>query len=78
MQLMTKKNAEEMGWEKARKVAISAIRLKYTLLADEEINEVIPALQEQYQAAIDAERPWELDTASLMRRVDDGVLEELQ
>lgn len=68
---MNKKTRAEMNWSKVRKAAASAIRLKHSLLADEELNEVLPKLELDFQKALVSGKTYELDTASLMRSLDE-------
>jgi hypothetical protein len=65
-----KKTPTELKWAKIRKAATSAIRLKYSLMADEEINEVLARLELEYTKAVNNNKPYELDTATLMRDLD--------
>ena len=67
---MNKKTRSEMNWSKVRKAAVSAIRLKHSLLADEELNDVLPQLEMDYQKALLSGVAYELDTASLMAGLD--------
>ena len=71
MNIITQKNDDEQGWSKIRKAATTAIRLKYALMADDELNEVLPHLQEQYQKALESRKPYELDMGWLMEKLDD-------
>jgi len=65
-----KKTPTEFQWHKIRKAATSAIRLKHSLKADEEINEVLARLELEYTTAVNNNKPYELDTATLMRDLD--------
>jgi len=65
-----KKTPTELQWAKIRKAATSAIRLKYSLMADEELNEVLPRLELEYITAMNQGQPYELDTTTLMRELD--------
>ena len=60
-----KKDRFEMAEKEAIKVARSAIRLKYSVLADREINERLPEIQATVRRAIDEGRDYALDVAAL-------------
>lgn len=45
---MRKQSLIERGWAKRKKAMIAAIRLKHTLAADDEINEVLPVQHKLY------------------------------
>lgn len=57
----------EQEWANIKKSVRAAIRLKYQLAADEEINRVLPEVQDLYAKALLERRPFELDTDTLLR-----------
>jgi uncharacterized protein YprB with RNaseH-like and TPR domain len=54
---MVKKTHEQMTLAQMRKALMTAIRLKHTMAADEEINELVPELEEQYNRALASGKP---------------------
>lgn len=64
---MAQRTESQQMWFKARKAAVAAIRLKHTLRAEDEINDVIPALQKRFELAQKGGPEFELETADLMR-----------
>jgi hypothetical protein len=71
MSTVRRKLPSEQTWANVLKAARAAVRLKHSLRADEELNEVLPRLQEEYTRAINRGQPYELDTASLVRELDE-------
>lgn len=63
---MKRKDRVEMERAKIAKAVRNAVRLKHSLLADEEINERLPAVLEQFDRAIVAGKPFELNVASVL------------
>ena len=57
---MIRRNEVEMARATALKVYRQAIRLKYSLLADEEINDTLPAVEEAFNKAVAAGKPYRL------------------
>jgi len=57
----------EQHWANVKKAVRAAIRLKYQLLADEEINRVLPDVQAEFAKTLVEGRPFELDTDALLR-----------
>lgn len=47
------------------KVVRSAVRLHYSLLADQTINDVLPEILDQHALAVSQGKPFQLDMASL-------------
>jgi len=62
-----KRTESQQKWFKARKAAVAAIRLKHTMRAEDEINEVIPALQKQYESSLKGGPKFELEPGDLLR-----------
>lgn len=65
MNTIAHKDEWEMAEKEAIKVARTALNLKYRILADREMNEVIPELQATVRKAIAEGRAWEADIAGL-------------
>lgn len=63
---MRKKDETELRTAQALKVARSAIRLAFSLKADEAINEKLPALEAEIRAAVDAGEEYRLDIGSIL------------
>lgn len=57
---MYKKTEVEMARLRALKTFRAAIRLKYALMAEEEINETLPAVEEEFNRAVAEGRPFKL------------------
>ena len=49
---MTKKSPSEMRKAQIQKTAVTLIRLRYSLLADEEINNVLPDAMDDFDKAL--------------------------
>lgn len=62
---MRKKDKVEFEKTRMLKAVRTAIRLKYALLADEEINDLLPRFAEQFDRAVAAQEPFVLDIASV-------------
>ena len=65
MNTIAHKDEWEMAEKEAIKVARTAITLKHRLLADRELNEVLPELQATVRQAIAEGRAWEADIAGM-------------
>lgn len=55
------------------KAVRSTIRLKYSLMCDDELAEVLPGILTSYDKAIASGKPFELATLSLLSDLDDAV-----
>lgn len=62
---MGRKDDTEVAKAAARKAVRTAIRLKYSLLADAEVNRILPDVEAAMDAAIAAGKPYELDVRSV-------------
>lgn len=62
---MIRKDKVEMERARALKAYRTAIRLKYSLLADEEINEKLPAVEEAFNKAVAGGQPFQLQVGSV-------------
>ena len=62
---MRQKDKTEVQKTRALKSARTAIRLKHSLLADEEINEVLPEIEDAFDEAVALGKPYKLDVASV-------------
>lgn len=69
---MRKKDPVEMARERALKAYRHAIRLKYSLLADEEINATLPEVEAEFNKAVEEGRPYELEVGSAISEVFDA------
>jgi hypothetical protein len=58
---MRRKDHREMAIQEAKKVARSALRLKYSILAEREINEVLPAIEAAVNEAFAAGQAFQLN-----------------
>lgn len=59
---MKKRTDDEQARANALKVVRSAIRLKHSIAADEELNQVLPSFEKKFNAALlRGERPEPLD-----------------
>jgi len=63
---MIQKGEHEMQRTSLLKAARAAIRLKHSIAADEEINRVLPEVEKEINAALQAGTAYELDVASLL------------
>jgi hypothetical protein len=68
-----KKDETEMALLKAKMVLRRFVNLKHALAAREELNELEPALEERYFAAVNAAQPFSFDIKELADKVDVGV-----
>jgi len=59
----------EQDWANIKNAVRTAIRLKYRIMADEEINAVLPKVQDDYAKALLERRPFELDTEVLLKEL---------
>ena len=57
---MIQKDEVELKRAQVLKTARSAIRLKHSLAADAEINEVLPEIEDRFNRAVAAGKPFEL------------------
>lgn len=55
---MRPKTKREMTIQEAKKVARTALRLKYSILAEREINEALPAIEAEINKAFAEGRPF--------------------
>ena len=60
----------EMAEKAAIKIARSAVRLKYSVAAEAEINERLPEVQAAVRKAVAEGKPWELDVQAIF--LDNG------
>jgi hypothetical protein len=60
----------EMAEKAAVKIARSAVRLKYSVAAEAEINRRLPEVQAAVRLAVKEGRPWELDVQAIF--LDNG------
>ena len=60
----------EMAEKAAIKIARSAVRLKYSVAAESEINRRLPEVQAAVRLAVKEGRPWELDVQAIFE--DEG------
>lgn len=67
---MKRKDRVEFQKARALKAMRTAIRLKYALLADEEINRVLPELATAFDDAVTAGQPFELDIRSVFEEAE--------
>ena len=67
---MKQKDTTELAKSRALKAARTAIRLKFSLLADEEINRVLPEVESAIDKAIAAGKPYKLDVRSIFDTED--------
>jgi hypothetical protein len=67
------KTEQEQTWANILKAARTVIRLKHSLLADQELNAVLPQLEVEYMAALKAGKAYEFDVASVLDRIEDEV-----
>ncbi len=63
---MNKLSELDLQKKQLLKAVRSNIRLKYSLLADEELNEKLPEIERQIEVAIQAGEEFELDIASVL------------
>ena len=59
---MYQKSEAEMERWKIQKITRSLLRLKHSIMADEEINQILPARLEEFDKALQAGEIMELDT----------------
>ena len=62
---MRKRTKTEVERAKIAKAVRTAVRLKHSVAADEEINEVLPVVLKEFDQAIAAGKPFELDVRSV-------------
>jgi len=55
------------------KAVRSTIRLKHSLVADDELNEILPTILANYDKALQSGKPYELATLSLLSEIEDAV-----
>lgn len=67
--MQRKRTRNEQQWFKIRKAAVAAIRMKHSMRAEDEINDVIPELQQRYEDALKGGPAFELETADLMKEL---------
>lgn len=65
MNTIHRKDPWEMAEKEAIKVARTAINLKHRILADRELNDTLPEIQETVRESIALGREWQLDVAAL-------------
>lgn len=58
---LRRKDEREMAIQEAKKVARAALRLKYSILAEREINETLPAIEAAIDEAFAAGQPFRLN-----------------
>lgn len=63
---MKKRTPKEQTIFEAKKFARTIIRTKHSILADRELNEVLPALEDTVFRAISEGRSWRLDVEKLL------------
>ncbi len=59
------------------KAVRSAIRLKYSIMADAELNERLEGVEQAFDRAIAEGRPWELSTAAILKEIEAGDVAEV-
>lgn len=59
------KDEYEMAQLEAIKIVRTAIRLKYSILADRELNEIVPAIQDRVRGAIGRGEQWYIDPSQV-------------
>jgi hypothetical protein len=64
-----------MAERAAIKIARAAIRLKYSVAAEAEINEGLPAVQAAVRKAVAEGRPWQLDVQAIFLGEGDAVID---
>lgn len=64
------KDEFEMAEQEAIKAVRTAVRLKYQLMADRELNEVLPEVQERVRSALAHGRSWYLEPAVIFSDAD--------
>jgi hypothetical protein len=57
------KTEREMAIQEAKKVARTALRLKYSILAEREINEALPEIESEINQAFVEGRPFEFEVS---------------
>lgn len=67
------KTAYDRERAKLIKAVRSTVRLKYSLLGDDELAEILPTILADYDKAIASGKPYELATLSLLTELDDAV-----
>lgn len=68
---MTQLTDHELERKKLLKAVRAMVRLKYALMADEELNRVLPQIAGDFDRAIAAGKPYELAVQSLLSSVDE-------
>lgn len=48
------------------------VRLKHSMAADEELNELLPRIEAQFEKAINSGKPFELAVHELLAKVDEA------
>lgn len=66
---MKPKSEIDLAVGEALKTARTAIRLKHSLLADEEINVVLPEIEAQIQQAAVSGKPFRPDITSILKDI---------
>lgn len=61
----------ELERKKLIKAVRATIRLKYSLMGDEELNTLLPRITAEFDKAIATGKPYELTTLSLLSDVED-------
>lgn len=62
----------ELARRQLLKAVTTTIRLKYSLLADAELNELRPRIAAEFDKAIASGQPYELATSSLLLDLEDA------
>ena len=62
---MRKRSQAEVMRAKIAKVVRNHIRIKYSLEADEEINQILPKVLAEYDRCLQTGKPFDLDTNKL-------------
>ena len=63
---MRRKNSVELAKTRILKLARSLVRLKHSLAADEELNQVLPELERRFDRAVVDGKPYQLATESAL------------
>ena len=69
---MRRKNSVELAKLRMFKLARALVRLKHSLAADEELNQVLPELERRFDRAVVDGKPYHLATQSALALLEEN------